>query len=80
MVKINYSWYAEMLNTGTHADNDTERVCETVWYAEKKGQEESDLGLFQGSSTITSNRLIIDLEERWGVFQFNFVHINILIE
>lgn len=58
MVKINYSWNAEMPYTGPHADND--RECET----KGESQKESDLGPFQGSSTITSNRLIIDLEGR----------------
>lgn len=61
MVKINYSWYAEMPNTATHADNARERVRLGVGGRTLK---ESDLGLFQGSSTITSNRLIIDLEGR----------------
>lgn len=42
MVKINYSWNAEMPNTGPHADND--RECEK----ERGSDREGDLGPFQG--------------------------------
>lgn len=60
MVKINYSWNAEIPNTGPHADNDTKSVRrrETA----KEREREGDLGPFQGSSTITFNRSIIDLK------------------
>lgn len=40
MVKINYSWNAEMPNTEPHADNDRESV--------RWREREGDLGLFQG--------------------------------
>lgn len=54
MVKINYSWNAEMPNTGPHADNDRESV---------RGRERETWDRSKGG-TITSNRLIIDLEGR----------------
>lgn len=44
MVKINYSWNAEMPNTGPHADNDRESVRRRRGVREREG----DLGPFQG--------------------------------
>lgn len=62
MVKINYSWNAEMPNTGPHADNDRESVRRR----ERKRQREREGETWDRSKggTITSNRLIIDLEGR----------------
>ena len=56
MVKINYSWNAEMRNTEPHADYD--RKCE-----EERDCERGTLDCSKGG-TITSDRLIIDLERR----------------
>lgn len=58
MVKINYSWNAEMPNTGPHADNDRESVRRIEEATERETWDRSKGG------TITSNRLIIDLEGR----------------
>lgn len=52
-------------------------MTERVW--EGKEKRERETWDRSKGGTITSNRLIIDLEGRWGVFQLNFVHINILI-
>ena len=46
MVKINYSWNAEMPNTGPHADNDRESVRRREKARER--ERERDLGPFQG--------------------------------
>lgn len=56
MVKINYSWNAEMLNTGPHADNDREGV--------RKKEKVRETWDRSKGGTITSNRSIIDLEGR----------------
>lgn len=54
MVKINYSWNAEMPNTGPHADNDREGV--------KRREKVRETWDRSKGGTITSNRSIIDLE------------------
>ncbi len=48
MVKINYSWNAEMPNTGPHADNDRESVRRREKAREREREREKDLGPFQG--------------------------------
>lgn len=58
MVKINYSWNAEMPNPGRHADNDREFEKARESTRERETWDRSKGG------TITSNRLIIDLEGR----------------
>lgn len=73
MVKINYSWNAEMPNPGRHADNDREFEEESVGERGRGTWERSKEG------TITSDRLIIDSEGHLGVFHFKFVRINIPI-
>lgn len=42
MVKINYSWNAEMRNPGQHADNDRSLK------RKEGGKKEGALGVFQG--------------------------------
>lgn len=76
MVKINYNWNAETSNTEPHADNDGGSVRKKKCEREREGETWN----WSKEGTITSNRLIIDLAGRWGVFQLNFVPINILID
>lgn len=71
MVKINYSWNAEMRNPGRHADNDGEFEEESV---RERGRGTWELSK---GGTITSDRLIIDSDGHLGVFHFKFVRINI---
>lgn len=73
MVKINYSWNAEIRNPGRHADNDREFEEESVRERRRGTWEHSKGG------TITSDRLIIDSDAHLGVFHFKFVRINIPI-
>lgn len=73
MVKINYSWNAEMRNPVRHADNDREFEEESVRERGRGTWERSKGG------TITPDRLIIDLDGHLGVFHFKFVRINIPI-
>lgn len=84
MVKINYKWNAEMRNPGRHADNDGGSVRRTGWgrgeVAGGRGQtggERPGIVLREAQLPLI-DRLLIP-EGRRGVFQFNFVHINILI-
>lgn len=60
MVKINYSWNAEMPNTGPHADNDRESVRRS----KRERERERETWYCSKGGTITSDRLIIDLEGR----------------
>lgn len=84
MVKINYKWNAEMRNPGRHADNDGGSVRRTGWGREevaggrgRMGGERPGIVLREAQLPLI-DRLLIP-EGRRGVFQFNFVHINILI-
>lgn len=81
MVKINYKWNAEMRNPGRHADNDggSVRRREGGGLAEEAGRRERGPGIVPREAQLPPiDRLLIP-EGRRGVFQFNFVHINILI-
>lgn len=71
MVKINYSWNAEMWNPGRHADNDGEFEEESV---RERGRGTWELSK---GGTITSDRLIIDWDGHLGVFHFKFIRIII---
>lgn len=85
MVKINYKWNAEMRNPGRHADNDGGSVERREGGGGGKGEaggrggEERGPGIIPREAQLPPiDRLLIP-EGRRGVFQFNFVHINILI-
>lgn len=84
MVKINYKWNAEMRNPGRHADNDGGSVRRQGRgrgeVAGGKGQRvEGRPGIVLREAQLPLiDRLLIP-DGRRGVFQLNFVHINILI-
>lgn len=83
MVKINYKWNAEMRNPGRHADNDGGSVRRREGGGREGGRKvgggERGPGIIPREAQLPPiDRLLIP-EGRRGVFQFNFVHINILI-